>query len=151
MSRFRSFCAQDHPANDDDANTIYARSHFAQAELLKLMVSLATGALAVFFLSVTGDRAVPEGMQRIPALVALGSMGVAVFSGIFAWFSESRRQFFWSLAKSTQDEARRKEYLGSRDRAYLRTTVAMLLLVVSFSTGIAASVAYIAMRILQWT
>lgn len=122
------------------------RARKAAVEQRQLFVTLATACLAVFFVTLTSDKALALTMaQRIFARLGLLSMGLSVFAGVIAVFCDARRCY--NLARQLQatsaNEVALAKAFARRYQAYFLTlTVCSWIQRASFLAGIAATVAY---------
>lgn len=145
----------DEPADEDSADRgegfpqiIHDRARTAAEELHKLLVSLSTASLAVYFVALTSKvEPALTSMQRRSVLGGLGSMALALGCGILAWYADMKRNFYWASAMQHRSRQSRGELYARRDR-WLRTkTRAVVGLDVFFFVGIACSVTYIVLRV----
>lgn len=97
-----------------DPNTrvaeLRARSRTTATDLLKTVVSLSTGAIAVIFAMLTDhDTDIQPGEQALAILLAVICFVAAVFAGLCGWLANSRRYYQESLAVE-------QESLSGKDR-----------------------------------
>lgn len=122
------------------------RARAAAVEQRQLLVTLATACLAVFFVTLTSDRALDLTTgQRVLARIGLIVMGVSIFSGVTAVFCDARRCY--NLARQLQAEVGKEfelaERFAARYQTYFRTlTMCSWLQRATFLIGIAATVTY---------
>lgn len=129
---------------------IHDRARAAAEELHKLLVSLSTGALAVYFVALTSKVEPPlTSMQQGTVLGGLGFMGLALFSGISAWYADMKRNFYWASAMQQHEEHARETLFSRRDLWIRSKTVAILGLDVFFFLGIACSIGFITLRVVS--
>ena len=129
---------------------LHDRARKAAEELHKLLVSLSTAGLAVYFVALTSKVDPPlTYLQRVTILSGLGFMALALGCGIFAWYADMKRNFFWACALQKRNKQTQAELYAQRDR-WLRTkSRAVRGLDVFFIVGIMCSVAYVVMRVVQ--
>jgi len=127
---------------------LHDRSRDVGQDLFKLLLSLSTGILAVYFFALTAEvKPLLTSSQRAAALIGLAFLSLAVFSGLISLHSDSRRNYFWASALQATDKERRGRLYKQRDfwmKIELRT---YLLLVIGFVGGVVSSVAYMTLRI----
>jgi hypothetical protein len=122
------------------------RARESALETRKLLITLATACLAVFFITLTGDNAGKLNFaQRAFARAGLLSMGISILFGVVANFCDARRCY--NLARHIQAKAANETTLAdafhSRFVAYFRTlTICNWIQRLAFLTGIAATVIY---------
>jgi hypothetical protein len=128
------------------ADLWHDRARSAAVEQRKLLTTLATACLAVFFVTLTGEKArfLTE-YQRYTARLALVMMAVSVLFGVLAVFGDARRCY--NLARHIQAIASSENTLA--DAFHTRFTAYFRLLTVSnwvqrgtFLAGIAGTVLY---------
>jgi hypothetical protein len=124
------------------------RARESGVELRKLVISLSTGALAIYFLVLTREITPPlTDIQQVLLLASVCFFGLCIFGGIVSWWSDGARFFFLALsAESNQD--------GSSDSAFKlkrRWTIVRrlsdVILTVAFSGGVLVSIVFIFYRI----
>ena len=127
---------------------LHDRARTAAVELHKLLLSLSTGAVAVFFIAITTKiEPVLTFCQRVCLLLGLLSMGFAVLEGIISWHADSQRNYFWALSLQKEEKEEKKENYKKRDKYLACERVAANFLVGSFLMGMLFSSVYIALRI----
>lgn len=147
----------DEPADNDSVDlgegfpqTIHDRARKAAEELHKLLVSLSTAALAVYFVALTSKVDPPlTYMQQGSVLCGLGFMALALGCGILAWYADMKRNFYWASAMQQRDKQSQGELYARRDRWLHTKTRAVVGLDVFFLAGILCSVTYIVMRVVE--
>lgn len=98
------------------AAELRARSRTTATDLLKTVVSLSTGAIAVIFAMLTDqDTVIQPGDQALAILLAVVFFVAAVFAGLCGWLANSQRYYQESLAVA-QESLPKKE----RNSAYER-------------------------------
>jgi hypothetical protein len=129
---------------------VHDRSRDVGRDLQKLLVSLSTGTLAIYFLALTTEA--KPGLthhQTQVSIVALALMALAVGSGLFGMYADTRRNYFWASALQKKDKNAKSLLYKHRDR-WLRTERIMdLTLAISFLAGITMSVIYMFLRVLS--
>ena len=127
---------------------VHDRCRTAAEELHKLLISLATGALGVYFI-VLKSSVVPAltPAQRWVAIGGLFGLSIALACGIAAWFADARRNFYWASAMQAVGKEEKRQLYKLRDKWLSIKDSTVATLGISFALGIALSVAYIAFRI----
>lgn len=128
------------------ADLWHDRAREAAVEQRKLLTTLATASLAVFFITLTGDKGkLLTDYQRYTARFALLMMAVSIFFGVIAVFGDARRCY--NLGRHIQASANGENTLA--DAFHGRYTAYFRLLTVSnwvqrgtFLAGVAGTVAY---------
>ncbi len=135
---------------DPPSHKLHALAQESAREQRRLLTTLATGALGVFFLALTTEIKPPiTHHQRIALLTALLSMGIAVLSGVYAWYCDAQRWYFWAKASEASSGSKKSSDYSSK-RSIWTTRLHRFgdLLRVSFVLGILASLAYVGLRAL---
>jgi hypothetical protein len=128
---------------------LHDRARTAAEELHKLLLSLSTGGVAVYFLGLTG-KIEPRLTTSQIATVLVATIGFAGagLSGITCWYADCRRNYFWASALQTGDKLERSKFYRQRDR-WLRTErVTANLLIGLFVLGVLVSALYVGFRLL---
>jgi hypothetical protein len=124
----------------------HKRAREAAVEQRQLLITLATACLAIFFVTMTSDKALDlTTAQRVFARIGLLAMGTSIFSGVAAVFGDARRCYNLArqLQAETASEIELAEKFGSRYRAYFKTlTVCSWIQRATFLLGIATTVTY---------
>lgn len=129
---------------------IHDRARTAAEELHKLLVSLSTASLAVYFVALTSKIDPPlTFMQQGTVLGGLGSMALALGCGIFVWYADMKRNFYWASAMRQTNKQSREELYARRDLWQHMKNKAVVGLDVFFLAGIVCSVTYVVMRVIQ--
>jgi hypothetical protein len=128
---------------------LHDRARAAAAELHKLLLSLSTAGVAVYFLALTG-KIEPRLTTRQTAamLVAMLALAIAALSGILCWYADCRRNYFWAVALQSDDKPDRSDLYRQRDRWLWIERLTANLLIGAFVTGVLVSALYIALRLL---
>ena len=130
------------------ADRLHERSRKAAAEHRKLLTSLATGAIGIYFIALT-SKADPalSWPQTLAALVSILSMALAIVAGIFSWHADSQRNYYWAEVEAGKQRRGGPEFdtLATRWKGCLYISNSLLL--VFFISGILASVCYVVFRI----
>ena len=130
--------------------TLHDRSREAGTELQRLLISLATGSLAAYFLALTASDSDLTLWQQIAALSGVLFMGISVLSGVLSWHADSRRNYFWASALQAEESKTRTALYRSRDRWLTKSRFFFSLLSRTFSVGVVSSLVYMALRVLSW-
>ena len=130
------------------ADELHSRSRESAFEYRKLLTSLATGALALFFLALTA-KIEPALTQLQLWLIggAIVSMAVTVVSGLYCWNADAQRNYFWAKVEEGKQESGGPEFDTLSKSWKKRLNRATVVLRYSFGIGIAFSVVYMAARV----
>jgi hypothetical protein len=129
---------------------LHDRARDVGQDLFKLLLSLSTGILAVYFFALTAEvKPALSLSQKVAALVGLSFLSLAVFSGLVSLHADSRRNYFWASALQAPDKERRASLYKQRDRWMAVEFRTYLLLVIGFLGGVISSVAYMILRIVS--
>lgn len=130
------------------AQIIHDRSRDAAQTLHKMLTTLATAALGVYFVSLTRSIQ-PEltPIQKGTAAIALITMALAAGAGLFGMYADSRRNYHWAKGMQLHEgKEKRPQYkqqvIWNRRKKAMASTLGL-----SFATGIVASLAYLMERI----
>ena len=127
---------------------LHDRSREAGQELHKLLLSLSTGSLAVYFFALTTKVDPPlTPPQQIAVIVGMCAMALATLSGMIDLFADCRRNFFWAAALQTEDKSKRSASYKKRDKWLRAKRIAAWLLTWSFAVGIVVSLIYVCFRV----
>ena len=133
------------------AQTLHDRARESSQQLHKLLLSFATGLLAVFFVALTAtEDAAKPGVQTISAIGGLSAMGIAVLAGLFAYYADMKRNYFRASALQAKDKLRRDELFQTRDRWRRCQRLSILMLNSFFLFGIISSLLYVISRVLDY-
>ncbi len=144
----------DEPSSDREdrgrgfPQAIHDRSRSAAEELHKLLLSLATGTLAVYFVALTATDSELTRAQKLAAGCALIAMATSVLSGMSGWYADARRNYYWASAMQAHEKSSRSRLYKARDRWLYAERRLAKLLGASFAVGIISSVAYMMLRVL---
>jgi hypothetical protein len=116
------------------------RAREAAVELRKLLTSLATGAIGIFFLSLAGPGSLPLRSQedRIIVGLSLAFMGLTVAFGILGWHADGRRNYKWA-----RELEGRSELHGQRMVWQGIVTITGKLIRLTFPVGVAFALWYL--------
>jgi hypothetical protein len=130
-------------------NILHERARTAAEEFHRLLVSISTTAVGVFFFSLTGRTDPPlTQAQQVVVLVAMFSMVVASTSGIACWHADSRRHFFWARGLQAA-KSERRTFFAQRNRWMRIERETARALKLGFVVGITASLAFLTLRVLS--
>lgn len=132
----------------DFAQELHNRARASSQELHKLLVSLATGLLAVdYFALTTAQAPAAPGPQTWMAILGLVAQGVAVLSGLFAYYCGMKRNYCRAKAYQATEQSARGVYLARRDRWSRRERWSVWGLNTFFVAGVTMSITYVALRL----
>jgi len=128
---------------------LHERAKAAATEAQKLIVSLATGTVAAFFIGLTGGEHVQlRRSEKWALLLALTFMGSAVVAGLITWLADAKRYYYWAASK--QARGKRRKELKAQQASWIRiwrysgNTLGIL-----FALGIVGAVVYLYLRVLS--
>lgn len=132
---------------------LHDRARVSTEELVRLLLTLSTAAVGVFFIALTGKSDPPlTPRQEVAVLVALVAMASATLCGMLSWFADGRRNYLWATALQTKKGPKD----GPRDQLFVRRDFwldlakrAYQLLMLLFGVGIVASLIYLVCRVLK--
>lgn len=132
----------------DLSQKFHDRARESGVELRKLVISLSTGALAIYFLALTQEIKPPlTNIQQSLLVVSVCFFGLCIFCGIVSWWSDGARFFFLALnAESNQSDSPDSAFKLKRRWTIVRR-LSDVLLTVAFSGGILVSIVFILYRI----
>jgi hypothetical protein len=129
---------------------LHDRSRAAGLELHRLLISLSTGTLAIYFLALTGEaKPALTTYQKICAVVSVISVALSAASGIFSLYADVRRYYFWASALQTPDKALKQQHYRDRDRWVKRDRALIPTMGLLFVSGMLSSLVYGALRVLD--
>ena len=124
------------------------RARDAGIELRKLIVSLSTGILAIYFLAVTREIKPPlEKSHKTILLVSIILFAICVLSGIIAWFSDGKRYYYWAKLIDSSDDAKKQKAKTIRNRWGIIRLITDIALFAAFFLGILFSSIFLFQRI----
>ena len=137
------------PENDPrkflDPQILFDRSRSSAFDLLKTLISLATGSVAVYFITFTRAGTHLDDGRNLAALVSMFSMLLSVFTGLIAWSADSR--FYNSWAHSLDKEKVPGKFWKQKQVANRVRFFSLCLMVVFFFGGILAASIYVWLNI----
>jgi len=142
--------------NDEDIRgkgfpqVLHDRARTAAEELHKLLLTLSTGAVGVFFIALTTkiEPSLTE-LQKACMLGALVLMGVAVAAGIVSWHADAQRNYFWAIALQKGEKEEKQKTFKMREMYLGRERISTKILITAFSLGMFLSLVYVALRVVQ--
>ena len=85
------------------AQILHDRSRSVGLELHRLLTSLSTGTLAIYFLALTGEAKPPlTPSQRVCAAVSVFCVAFSAAFGIVSMYADVRRYYLWASALQLQ-------------------------------------------------
>jgi hypothetical protein len=132
----------------DFSDALHSRAREAASEQRKLLISLATGGVGVFFLALTTNTTPPlTYYQQVLVTASLGFLSAAIAAGLFAWHADALRNYYWAQVEGGDQEkggVRYDDLSGSWKRR-LRWSTSVLIF--AFLLGQLFAVVYILARI----
>lgn len=133
---------------------LHDRARVSTEELVRLLLTLSTAGVGVFFIALTGKSDPPlTPRQEVAVLVALVAMAAATLCGMLSWFADGRRNYLWATALQTKkgkEDGPRDQLFVRRDFWLALARRAYQLLMLLFGVGIVASLYYLVCRVLNW-
>lgn len=133
---------------------LHDRARVSTEELVRLLLTLSTAGVGVFFIALTGKSDPPlTPRQEVAVLVALVAMAAATLFGMLSWFADGRRNYLWATALQTKkgkEDGPRDQLFVRRDFWLALARRAYQLLMLLFGVGIVASLYYLVCRVLNW-
>ncbi len=128
---------------------LHDRSRAAGTELHKLLVSLSTGTLAIYFLSLTGEAKPPlTHNQKIAAVTSLLCVASSATFGIISMYADVRRYYFWASALQSVDKEERRAFYRRRNIWTARDRLLAPAMGLLFMLGMLSSLVYGTLRII---
>jgi hypothetical protein len=129
---------------------LHDRARKSAEQLHRLLVSLSTGAIAIYFLALTTKTEPALSLsQKVAVLASLLAMASAVLGGIRGWYADARRNYFWACALQATDELERRSLFEQRDRWIKKRHINIRILGISFVTGVLGSIVYLILRVVD--
>jgi hypothetical protein len=132
----------------DFAQELHNRARASSQELHKLLVSFATGLLAAnYFALTTAQAPAAPGPQTWMAVLGMVAQGVAVLSGLFAYYCGMKRNYYRARAYQETDQSAGEVFLAQRDRWRRRERWSIWGLNTFFVAGVTSSIGYVVLRL----
>jgi len=120
-------------------------------ELRKIIVSLSTGILAIFFLALTREiKPLLQPLEKIILILSISLFSVSIFSGIIAWFIDSNRYYFMAKAKEASEKKEDQEKTKYKKKFKVFEILRVftdIFLFIPFFSGIVVSAIFLVLRI----
>lgn len=130
------------------SDRMHERARESGVELQKLMIALATGVLAAYFVGMTTKADPPlTTTQQACSAVGLVAMAIAIGSGVFGWHSDTKRNYLWARALVAEEPELRKKLYGERDAWLSWKNRATSVMRLAFSIGVCSSSVYVLTRV----
>jgi hypothetical protein len=134
--------------NADLSERIHDRARQSGVELHKLTIGLATGILATYFVGMTARADPPlTSLQRICTSIGLVVLATALGAGLFAWYADTKRNYYWARALVAAETKKRNELYARRDSWIRRKDGFTRAMYLMFSLGIVSSGVYVLLRV----
>ena len=132
----------------DFADTLHARAREAASEQRKLLISLSTGGVGVFFFSLTSTISPPiSELQKYFISASLVFLASAILSGLYAWHADALRNYYWAQVEAGEQKKDGTEYDYLAGLWKRRLQWSTTILISSFILGQLFAIAYIWARI----
>lgn len=137
---------------DPEPQKLHDRAAESAKETRQAILSLASGALAVFFLSLTSSKEVEpplNALERVTVLVSLGSMSVAVLAALWGAFADAQWSYLWARAieQRPEDASFQQAVADRRDRFHGQKRIAEQFVMWAFALGVLLAALYLTLRI----
>jgi hypothetical protein len=127
---------------------LHDRSRAAGMELHRLLVSLSTGTLAIYFLALTGEAKPPlTPHQKLAAITSIFCVAFSAAFGILSMYADVRRFYFWASALQASDKNEKRTFYKERDTWIARDRILAPAMGTLFMIGMLSSLVYGALRI----
>ena len=109
---------------EDLARVLHDRARESGLELRKTLAALATGALGVYFFSLTAEVTPPLTTRQVEILlVGVTLMAISSLTGLTSWYADSRRNYLYAIGLKAKGERRRS--LVRREKRWKRYYVGL--------------------------
>ncbi|MCK5003336.1 MAG: hypothetical protein KAS57_09940 [Gammaproteobacteria bacterium] len=131
------------------SQNFHNKAREAGIERRKLIVTLSTGALGIFFLTLTSEKPEPAltPTQQFLVLTSLVGFAVSVLSGVLAWRADAGRFYFAAKRLEEEDENSKLELKRKGDLWKITKKWATRLLYIGFFIGIITATIFTANRL----
>lgn len=132
--------------NEINPQIFHDRSYNAAIEIRKILISLATGILAVYFIVLTQE--VKPGLSSFEKATLTFSIilfSLTIFFGILAWHSDNKRFFY--RAKESENPLGKEAYSPSKDYWFNKRRFSDKFFFSLFFAGILCSSIFLFLRI----
>lgn len=127
---------------------LHQRARESGIELRRTVLSLAAGAIGLFFFALTTNVDPPiTFVQKVLLVIALFGMTTALVLGVRGWKADGHRHYFWAKERTatTEEERDTNRALGKGWRDRMRLADVWLLRM--FWLGVGAAVIYTLLRL----
>jgi hypothetical protein len=133
---------------EDLAQELHDRARRASEEVHNRLITFSAATLAAYFLALTGkESSNSTWTQTVLCLAGIGSMGLAVFAGLFGLYADTKRNYYRACSLQATEPAKVAAFTRRHDTWLARQRTARPTLVACFSVGVVASIAYLCTRI----
>ena len=135
-----------------DPQKLHDRAAESAKETRQAILTLSSGALAVFFLALTTNKAVEPALkpfERWVILLSLTCMAVAVVSSLWCAYADAQWSYWWArvIENRAEDAERRKFIEGRQDSYHVHKRVSESVLRWAFAIGVTLAAVYLFSRI----
>ncbi|HBC89434.1 MAG TPA: hypothetical protein DCZ94_21055 [Lentisphaeria bacterium] len=132
---------------EDNSQIFHDRAYNATLEIRKILMSLSTGILAVYFFSLTQEIKPPLNIaEKIILTINIILFSFSILFGLLAWFSDNKRFFY--KAKELDNLNEKEKYTKAKDRWYRMRRLSDILFYFPFAAGIIFSAIFLILRII---
>jgi hypothetical protein len=140
------------PRQDPDPQKLHDRAAESAKETRQAILTLSSGALAVFFLALTTSKAVEPpltSLERWVMLLSLSCMAVAVISSLWCAYADAHWSYWWARFVEERDEdlERREVIQHLQDRFHLHKRNSETVLRWAFALGVILAAVYLFSRV----
>ena len=132
----------------DISQKFHDRARESGIELKKLVISLSTGALAIYFFILTREvKPALSILQQKILLVSVCLFGLSIFGGIVSWWSDGARFFYLAQNEQSNQRASSSFIIKSIRHWTIIRRLSDVLVSISFAFGILLSILFIYSRV----
>ncbi len=132
----------------DISQKFHDRARESGVELRKLVISLSTGALAIYFFALIREvKPALSILQQKILLVSVCSFGLSIFGGIISWWSDGARFFYFAQNEKSNQHTSSSSIIKLKRRWTIIRRLSDVLVSVAFTVGILLSILFIFYRV----
>jgi hypothetical protein len=130
--------------------TVSERGRRSAEEGTRLLVTIATASLGVFFMALSKKfEPALDRDEKTVAVLAVLAMAVASGCGILSWWADAKVHINWALALPASDSGKRGQYFKARDRWRKIEKDVKWFFFGAFGIGIVAAAVFLILRIVE--
>ena len=140
------------PHQDPDPQKLHDRAAESAKETRQAVLTLSSGALAVFFLALTTTKDVEPPLmpfQRWVILLSLSCMALAIVSSLWCAYADAQWSYFWARVIENRDEdtEQRPAFIRLQNSYHTHKRVSETVLRWAFAIGVTLAAVYLFSRI----